>query len=147
MLIKLEFWDNLKDSGAWENKLHQGRLSSVAAALSGIVAIKDFLEKCKIFDFEYTSTPPKKNIKKPPEPLTTSTLQQTASNELHLSPKDTMKYAQQLYEGGYITYMRTDSKKYSVEFVDKAKAYIKSKIAFSSPGDDSLICIIVLQQG
>jgi DNA topoisomerase-1 len=50
---------------------------------------------------------PKKVIKKAPEPLTTSTLQQLASNELHLSPKDTMKYAQQLYESGYITYMRT----------------------------------------
>jgi DNA topoisomerase-1 len=103
--------------------------------------VKDFLEKCKIFDFEYTSTPPKKNIKKPPEPLTTSTLQQLASNELHLSPKDTMKYAQQLYEGGYITYMRTDSKKYSVEFVDKAKAYIKSKYGeqFISQGINNLI--------
>ena len=104
-------------------------------------AIKDFLEKCKIFDFEYTSTPPKKNIKKPPEPLTTSTLQQIASNELHLSPKDTMKYAQQLYEGGHITYMRTDSKKYSVEFVDKAKAYIKSKYGeqYISQGINNLI--------
>ena len=103
--------------------------------------VKDFLEKCKIFDFEYTSTPPKKNIKKPPEPLTTSTLQQLASNELHLSPKDTMKYAQQLYEGGYITYMRTDSKKYSVEFIDKAKAYIKSKYGeqFISQGINNLI--------
>ena len=104
-------------------------------------AIKDFLEKCKIFDFEYTSTPPKKNIKKPPEPLTTSTLQQIASNELHLSPKDTMKYAQQLYEGGYITYMRTDSKKYSAEFVDKANAYIKSKYGeqYISQGINNLI--------
>jgi DNA topoisomerase-1 len=104
-------------------------------------SVKDFLEKCKIFDFEYTSTSPKKTIKKPPEPLTTSTLQQLASNELHLSPKDTMKYAQQLYEGGYITYMRTDSKKYSVEFVDKAKAYIKSKYGeqYISQGINNLI--------
>ena len=103
--------------------------------------VKDFLEKCNIFDFEYTSTSPKKNIKKPPEPLTTSTLQQLASNELHLSPKDTMKYAQQLYEGGYITYMRTDSKKYSAEFVDKAKSYIKSKYGeqYISQGIDNLI--------
>ena len=103
--------------------------------------ITDFLEKCKIFDFEYTTTSPKKNIKKPPEPLTTSTLQQIASNDLNMSPKDTMKYAQQLYEGGYITYMRTDSKKYSIEFVDKAKAYIKTKYGeqYISQGIDNLI--------
>ena len=103
--------------------------------------VTDFLEKCKFFDFEYTTTSPKKNIKKPPEPLTTSTLQQIASNDLNMSPKDTMKYAQQLYEGGYITYMRTDSKKYSIEFVDKAKAYIKTKYGeqYISQGIDNLI--------
>ena len=66
----------------------------------------------------------KKSIRKPPEPLTTSTLQQLASNELHLSPKETMKLAQQLYEAGHITYMRTDSKKYSKEFIEKIKKYI-----------------------
>jgi len=83
-----------------------------------------FLEKCTDFDFTLTTTQPKKVIKKSPEPLTTSSLQQLASNELHLSPKETMKYAQQLYESGYITYMRTDSKKYSKDFVDNIKKYI-----------------------
>jgi len=86
--------------------------------------VTDFLEKCKNWDFLCTTTSPKKVIKKPPEPLTTSSLQQLASNELHLSPKETMKYAQQLYEGGHITYMRTDSKKYSQEFIDNLKHYI-----------------------
>ena len=84
-----------------------------------------FLESCKTWDFIYSVTAPKKNIKKPPEPLTTSTLQQLASNELHISPKETMKYAQQLYEGGYITYMRTDSKKYSQEFIEVTARFIK----------------------
>ena len=84
-----------------------------------------FLESCKTWDFIYSVTAPKKNIKKPPEPLTTSTLQQLASNELHISPKETMKYAQQLYEGGYITYMRTDSKKYSKEFIENTAGFIK----------------------
>jgi DNA topoisomerase-1 len=83
-----------------------------------------FLELCKEWEFIFTSTSPKKVIKKAPEPLTTSTLQQLASNELHMSPKDTMKYAQQLYEAGYITYMRTDSKKYSKEFVNNVALYI-----------------------
>jgi DNA topoisomerase-1 len=83
-----------------------------------------FLEKCKCWDFLCSTTSPKKIIKKAPEPLTTSGLQQLASNELNMSPKDTMKYAQQLYESGFITYMRTDSKKYSNEFIENVKKYV-----------------------
>jgi DNA topoisomerase I len=83
-----------------------------------------FLTHCKTADFSCSTTSPKKSIRKAPEPLTTSLLQQLASNELHLSPKETMKHAQQLYEGGYITYMRTDSNKYSKEFIDQVKEYI-----------------------
>jgi hypothetical protein len=45
MLKNLEFWDDLGDLGAWENLVHSGRLSSVAAALSGIVSIRDYVEK------------------------------------------------------------------------------------------------------
>jgi DNA topoisomerase-1 len=86
--------------------------------------VNEFLEKCKLWDFSYSITAPKKVIKKSPEPLTTSNLQQLASNELHISPKETMKCAQQLYEGGYITYMRTDSKKLCSEFIDHIKQYI-----------------------
>jgi DNA topoisomerase-1 len=88
--------------------------------------VNDFLGKCKSWDFLCSTTSPKKVIKKSPEPLTTSSLQQLASNDLHLSPKETMKYAQQLYEGGYITYMRTDSKKYSQEFIDNVKKFIRN---------------------
>jgi DNA topoisomerase I len=65
-------------------------------------------------------------IKKPPMPLTTSILQQKASNELHYSPKRTMQIAQKLYEGGHITYMRTDSMKYSAKFLKDTSKYIKS---------------------
>jgi DNA topoisomerase-1 len=84
---------------------------------------------------------PKKSIRKAPEPLTTSSLQQLASNELHFSPKDTMKYAQQLYEAGYITYMRTDCKKYSSAFVEQVKKYIEQihDKTYISQNIDSLI--------
>jgi DNA topoisomerase I len=80
---------------------------------------------------------PKKLTKAPPSPYSTSTLQQAASNELHLSPKDTMSVAQKLYEQGYITYMRTDSRVYSAEFIEKARGYILKR--FAGAGADDII--------
>ena len=83
-----------------------------------------------------SGTPAKKVTKAPPSPYSTSTLQQAASNDLHLSPKDTMSVAQKLYEQGYITYMRTDSKVYSAEFVTKACDYIRKRFAGAGAGDE-----------
>ena len=84
----------------------------------------EFLNNSISFSHIYTCSSPIKVIKTPPEPLITSRLQQVASNELHLSPKDTMQICQKLYENGFITYMRTDSKIYSQEFINSAKEYI-----------------------
>ena len=88
----------------------------------------DFLEVCadlnKGNNLIYTCSQPVKTYKKAPEPFTTSRIQQVASNELHYSPKETMRLCQILYEGGYITYMRTDSKTYSAEFIAGVKTYI-----------------------
>ena len=83
--------------------------------------------------------PAKKTTKPPPRPYSTSTLQQAASNDLHLSPKDTMSVAQKLYEGGYITYMRTDSKVYSAEFVAKACDYIRKRFGGEGTPAEDLI--------
>ena len=85
-----------------------------------------FLEESASFDHQYDVSTPKKVSKKQPNPFTTSTLQQKASNELHFSPKQTMTLAQKLYENGYITYMRTDSRAYSKEFIHTAKNYIEN---------------------
>ena len=89
----------------------------------------DFLEESVNHDHKFKCSKPKKTMKKQPQPFTTSTIQQKASNEFHYSPKQTMKLAQKLYEKGYITYMRTDSKAYSKEFVEKAKKYIIDKFS------------------
>ena len=63
----------------------------------------------------------------PPTPFSTSTIQQTASNQLHYSPKETMSLCQKLYEKGLITYMRTESTTYSEEFIITAHSYIETK--------------------
>ena len=86
--------------------------------------INQFLELSKDFQHILSKDKEKETRKKPPQPFTTSALQQAANNVMHISPKDTMALAQKLYEGGYITYMRTDSKVYSEEFINKGQEYI-----------------------
>lgn len=91
--------------------------------------VVDFLDGSADFEHIYNCSQPTKVYKAPPEPFTTSKIQQVASNELHYSPKDTMRICQTLYEGGFITYMRTDSKTYSGEFLDDVRQYIVTTYA------------------
>jgi DNA topoisomerase-1 len=84
-----------------------------------------FLEDSVNFDHVFIKEDECKKEKKPPTPLTTSGLQQLASNNLNYSPKITMMSCQLLYEAGLITYMRTDSKTYSVEFINNTSKYIE----------------------
>ncbi len=76
-------------------------------------------------------TPRRRN---PRPPFITSTLQQAASANLGYSPDQTMRLAQQLYEGvegagesGLITYMRTDSVNISTVAQDAAKGFIEDR--------------------
>lgn len=67
----------------------------------------------------------KKTVNRNPyPPFTTSTLQQTASHQLGYTSKRTMALAQQLYEAGHITYMRTDSVNLSNEAIQGARQYV-----------------------
>ena len=61
----------------------------------------------------------------PSAPYITSTLQQAASTRLGFSVKKTMMLAQRLYEGGFITYMRTDSTFLSDDAVNMVRNYIQ----------------------
>ena len=60
-----------------------------------------------------------------PAPFTSSTLQQAASSRLNISPGETMKIAQRLFESTFITYHRTDSVAMAQDAVDEIRAYAK----------------------
>ena len=64
----------------------------------------------------------------PYPPFTTSTLQQAGANKLGMSAKKTMMLAQNLYEHGFITYMRTDSVNLSTQAIGQVRNYIEDAI-------------------
>jgi DNA topoisomerase-1 len=63
----------------------------------------------------------------PYAPFRTATLQQEAGRQLRFPSQKTMRVAQRLYEGGYITYMRTDSTALSETAVAAARALIAAR--------------------
>ena len=63
----------------------------------------------------------------PAPPYVTSTLQQDGNSKLRYSARRTMGIAQQLYENGFITYMRTDSTTLSSEALTGARNLISER--------------------
>ena len=86
---------------------------------------QEFLEACKNATFTVSDVETKPSKRTPPAPFTTSTLQQEASRKLGFSVAKTMLVAQQLYEAGFITYMRTDSTSLSGLAITTAKNAIE----------------------
>ena len=89
--------------------------------------IHNYLENCKKYDFMCKILKLNNEKRYPPIPLITSSLQQNCSKLFGFTSKMTMKYAQDLYESGLITYMRTDSTSMSIEFINTAVDYIKKE--------------------
>jgi DNA topoisomerase-1 len=63
----------------------------------------------------------------PQAPFTTSTLQQEAARKLGLSASRTMRLAQDLYEDGAITYMRTDGVQMAPEAISAARKAVADR--------------------
>ena len=91
------------------------------------MCVRAFLEASHTFHHTFLVQPKTTITKNPPQPLNTSRLLQTAGGLLHLSPKVIMQLAQRLYQDGHITYMRTESKKYSQAFLVQTEKYILQK--------------------
>jgi DNA topoisomerase-1 len=92
---------------------------------------ESFLVSCKNANFTVHSIETKPGKKSPAPPFTTSTLQQEASRKLGLSIDRTMRIAQQLYEAGHITYMRTDSVNLSESAISLAMNEISNEFGDS----------------
>ena len=104
------------------------------------IEIHDELEANEILgklakSFKIESVEQKEKKKESKYPYITSTLQQDASNKFGMSSKKTMMIAQKSYEGielenetvGLITYMRTDSVRFSDEFIKSTYKFIETK--------------------
>ncbi|OYV58533.1 MAG: DNA topoisomerase I, partial [Acidocella sp. 21-58-7] len=109
-------------------KLEQFDLNDETKALAAKAAVQAGA-------FEVSAVEKKRTKRNPPPPFITSTLQQEASRKLGFSSQQTMRTAQQLYEGveiggetvGLITYMRTDGVQLAKEAVLAMREQIKSE--------------------
>lgn len=131
-----------------EAKFQKGAEPSFAARLNSVdrktldkFALEDEKSARAIVDalknqhFAVTNVQTREVRKAPPAPFTTSTMQQDANRRLGFSPAQTMRLAQQLYEGvelgsegsvGLITYMRTDSLNLADKFLKEAHEHLLS---------------------
>jgi len=113
-----------------DKKTFSAHLFAVDGRSLGKMDIKDNDSAQKIVNdlkdakFSVSNISKKEVSRNPASPFTTSTLQQEASRKLGFSAKQTMVVAQQLYENGHITYMRTDSLNLASSALAQAKDVI-----------------------
>ena len=128
--ISEEYWNiyaNLKDEKSkkqFEAKFYgkNGKKEEITSKEQADTILKN-IKNAKYIVSEIKKGEKKRN---PAPPFTTSTMQQEASRKLGFTLKKTMSVAQTLYEGGFITYMRTDSTRISEEARAAAKIHIVS---------------------
>jgi DNA topoisomerase-1 len=105
--------------------------------------VRDFLNSSINHDHVISLSKMFSTTQNPPQPLNTSRLIQISSTQNGNSPKTTMTLAQQLYQDGMITYMRTESIKYSLEFLVKVEKHISGKYGKDYVGNTVLISNII----
>ena len=84
----------------------------------------ELLEICANAEFKVGKINKSISKRNPSAPFTTSTIQQEVSSKFRIGPKKLMMLLQKLYEGGLITYMRTDSTIISEDILDKIEKMV-----------------------
>lgn len=85
------------------------------------------VDELKAADYSVLKLTKKETRRKSAPPFTTSTMQQEASRKINFTSRRTMIAAQQLYEMGYISYMRTDSLRISEVAQKEAREFIAAQ--------------------
>jgi DNA topoisomerase I len=102
-----------------------GKLNRASAFVLDEAQARAMAQVLPTSTFRVQSVEQKPNRRSPPPPFMTSTLQQEAGRKLRFSSARTMRAAQDLYEAGYITYMRTDSSTLSDTALTAARSLIQ----------------------
>ncbi len=104
-----------------------GQLKQADLVLLDEPAARELASKLKTAEFHVTKVEDRPFTTRPAAPFTTSTLQQEANRKLGFTARRTMQVAQNLYENGYITYMRTDSTNLAQVAIDAARDLVRSQ--------------------
>lgn len=118
---------DFKTIGAFETQKNVSIKSILDKRFKDKKEANEFLTKCIGKEFYVTSIEKKPGKKIPSAPFTTSTLQQAAGNKLGFSVDRTSRAAQKLYEGGHVSYIRSDSVTLSEDSVKDISSEIKLK--------------------
>ncbi|MDL2225802.1 type I DNA topoisomerase [Eubacteriales bacterium OttesenSCG-928-M02] len=112
------------------------RISGKKAEVHNEKEAKELESAAKGYDYTIDTVKKGQRRRRPQPPFTTSTMQQEASRKLNMSPANTMRIAQGLYEGvtlpnegavGLVTYIRTDSMRVTADAITSVRAYIAEK--------------------
>jgi DNA topoisomerase-1 len=103
-----------------------GRVKDPQLLLLNEQQARDLAERLLRGEFRVTNVEERPYTRRPPEPFTTSTLQQEANRKLGFGARRTMDAAQRLYENGHITYMRTDSTSLAQVAIEAARDLVRN---------------------
>jgi DNA topoisomerase-1 len=118
--------DNINEfyiTGNFEHKKYKLLDTSFNEVLDNKTNIQNILEKLKISTYNISNIEQKSHKSKPSPPFITSTINQASPYSI----KKTSAILQKLYQGGHITYIRTDSTNLSVDAREMIKKYILDK--------------------